>query len=87
MGRPKISDVRDMQLKLNLTATEYECLVNRAKAVGMRPAHFSRALVLNTQISYMPNHRAPCNDQRLSYLALSVAISIAQKAAKCRNVS
>jgi hypothetical protein len=71
MGRPKISNVRDMQLKLNLTATEYECIVRRAKAMGMRPTHFGRALVLNTDVTYKPNHRAPSVDERLNYHALS----------------
>jgi hypothetical protein len=35
MGRPKISNLRDMRLKLNLTAAEYECVVRRAEAVAM----------------------------------------------------
>lgn len=48
MARPKISAVRDM---LNLTATEYECLVYRARAAALRPAHFGRMLCL-TKKSY-----------------------------------
>jgi hypothetical protein len=59
-----------MQLKLNLTATEYECLVRRAKAVGMHPNHFSRTLVLNTN-ARAPHVPTPSNVERLHYLALS----------------
>lgn len=70
MGRPKISNVRDMQLKLNLTATEYECLVRRASAVGMRPSHFGRSL-LSRNVAHAPPTRGPSNNERLNYLALS----------------
>lgn len=71
MGRPKVSSLRDMQLKLNLTATEYECVVRRANAVGMRPNHFGRALVLNKDAAPAANPRSPSNVERLDYHALS----------------
>jgi|SRR6266851_261838 len=47
MGRPKKSEPRDRQLNLSLTAAEYESLVRRAQAVGMRPVHFGRALIFD----------------------------------------
>ena len=68
MGRPKVSNLRDMQLKLNLTATEYECVVRRARAVGMRPTHFGRALVLSKDTAPAADPYKPSNVERLSYL-------------------
>jgi hypothetical protein len=59
-----------MQLKLNLTATEYECVVRRARAVGMRPTHFGRALLSKDTAPPLDPHK-PGNVERLSYLALS----------------
>jgi hypothetical protein len=70
MGRPKVSNLRDMQLKLNFTATEYECLVRRANAVCMRPTHLARRLVLQTD-AHAPLTQIPSNLERLNYLALS----------------
>jgi hypothetical protein len=46
------ASLRDLQLKLNLTATEYECIVRRAQAAGMRPTHYGRAVVLSTNRHY-----------------------------------
>jgi hypothetical protein len=70
MGRPKISTVRDMQLKLNLTAAEYECVVHRAKAVAMRPSHYARMLMLGKRVAPAPSPRTPSNIERLNYQAL-----------------
>ncbi|WP_426424191.1 plasmid mobilization protein [Bradyrhizobium genosp. A] len=47
MGRPKQTELRDRQLNVSLTATEYESLVRRAQAVGMRPVHFGRSLLID----------------------------------------
>lgn len=47
MGRPRKSEIRDRQLNLSLTASELESIRRRAEAVGMRPAHFGRALLLD----------------------------------------
>jgi hypothetical protein len=47
MGRPNKSEPRDRQLNLSLTTAEYESLVRRAQAVGMRPVHFGRALIFD----------------------------------------
>ena len=53
MGRPAKTEPRTKQLNLSLTAFEFERIKERAKAVGMRPVHFGRALVLdeNTKVS------------------------------------
>jgi hypothetical protein len=69
MGRPKVHEVRSMQLKLNLTAKEYEGLVRRAEAVGMRLTHFSRAIVVSTDAS-APREKISDNTEKLIYLAL-----------------
>lgn len=71
MGRPKASNLRDLRLKLNFTAAEYECVVRRAQAAGMRPGHFGRMLVLDREASQRANSRAPSNAERLTYHALS----------------
>ena len=72
MARPKISEVRDVQLKLNLTAKECERLVLRAADVGMRPNRFGRALVLSEKILVSRAH-VPSTIEKLNYLALSRA--------------
>jgi hypothetical protein len=46
MGRPKKSEPRLHQLNLSLTASELEAIRNRAHALGMRPVHFGRAMLL-----------------------------------------
>ena len=46
MGRPKISEPRCHQLNLSLTARELESIKRRAAALGMRPVHFGRAMLL-----------------------------------------
>jgi len=71
MGRPKISNVRDMQLKLNLTATEYECVVRRARAAAMRPVHYARMLMLDRNVAQAAQPLTPDNIERLDYHALS----------------
>jgi hypothetical protein len=46
MGRPKISEPRSRQLNLSLTESELARIRQRAEALGMRPVHFGRALLL-----------------------------------------
>jgi Bacterial mobilisation protein (MobC) len=46
MGRPRISEPRSRQLNLRLTVSELETISNRAHAIGMRPVHFGRTLLL-----------------------------------------
>jgi hypothetical protein len=71
MGRPKKSELRDRQLNLCLTANEFERLRQRAQAVGMRPAHFSRALLLDPRCNVAPAREANTNATRLVYEALA----------------
>ncbi len=47
MGRPRKIEPRDRQLNLSLTASELESICRRAAAVGMRPVHFGRAVLLD----------------------------------------
>ena len=47
MGRTRKSEPRSHQLNLSLTASELESIRSRAEAVGMRPVHFGRALILD----------------------------------------
>ena len=47
MGRPKTTEPRNRQINLSLTQGEYDGIVQRAGALGLRPVHYSRALVLN----------------------------------------
>ncbi len=47
MGRPRNNEPRYHQLNLSLTASELEGIRRRAEAVGMRPVHFGRALLLD----------------------------------------
>lgn len=47
MARPTTSEPRSCQLNLSLTARELESIKKRAAALGMRPVHFGRALLLD----------------------------------------
>jgi hypothetical protein len=47
MTRPRTSEPRDKQLNLSLTTSELESIKRRAEAVGMRPVHFGRAILLD----------------------------------------
>jgi hypothetical protein len=47
MGRPKATEPRDRQFNLSLTASELARIQRRAEAVGLRPAHLGRALLLD----------------------------------------
>ena len=60
MGRPRKSEPRDRQLNLSLTDAEYESIMQRAKALGMRPVHFGRAMLLdpNRSVSLDQNGRS-----------------------------
>jgi hypothetical protein len=71
MGRPKKSEPRDRQLNVSLTAAEYESLVRRAQALGMRPVHFSRALLLNSNVAPAVNRKPTSNIEKLNYSALA----------------
>ena len=66
MGRPRKLEPRDRQLNVSLTATEYESLVRRAQAIGMRPVHFGRALLLD-QTRKIPKSAEISYVTRLNY--------------------
>ena len=68
MGRSKKSEPRDRQLNLSLTGRELEAISRRARAVGMRPVHFGRAILLD-EGKAPPRQAAPSanNMERLIY--------------------
>lgn len=49
MGRPTATNPRRQQLNISLTDAELARIRERAAAVGMRPVHYGRALVLKEQ--------------------------------------
>ena len=61
MGRPKKSEPRCKQLNLSLTESELESIRQRAEAVGMRPVHFGRALLLDQDARSAPKHESEGN--------------------------
>jgi Bacterial mobilisation protein (MobC) len=70
MGRPRTSEPRDRQLNLSLTATEYESVVGRAAALGMRPVHFGRALLLGQSGASVSKSESANNISRLIHAQL-----------------
>lgn len=58
MSRPKISDPRNQQLNLHFTASELASIKKRAEALGMRPVHFSRSVLLSEKHSLPQNEAA-----------------------------
>ncbi len=71
MGRPKKSEPRCEQLNLSLTASELESIKKRALAVGMRPVHFGRALLLDQGRQLAIKSEPVSNINRLLYSELS----------------
>jgi hypothetical protein len=67
MGRPNKSEPRSEQLNLSLTATELESVRRRAQAVGMRPVHFGRALLLDQGRQVSVARKSNSNVERLIY--------------------
>ena len=70
MGRPKKSEPRDRQLNLSLTASELDSIRRRAEAVGMRPVHFGRALLLDTGHKPTAASTRDSNLERLVFVQL-----------------
>jgi hypothetical protein len=66
MARQKKIEPRDKQLNLSLTTTEFESLCQRAQALGMRPVHFGRALLLD-QKRKIPTTAQSSQIARLNY--------------------
>jgi hypothetical protein len=69
MGRPTTSEPRCRQLNLSLTQAEFDNLSRRARAVGMRPVYFGRALILD-QKRKAPDGDKSGNMSRLVYSQL-----------------
>lgn len=71
MKRAPTKEARDRQLNLSLTATELESIRRRAEAVGLRTAHFGRALLLDpAQKANLPKE-AGSNLNRLIFSQLA----------------
>ena len=66
MGRPKVNEPRCHQLNLSFSATELASIRARADALGMRTAHFGRALLLGRN-SRAAKHEPENNHERLIY--------------------
>ncbi|GLR89754.1 hypothetical protein GCM10007857_64680 [Bradyrhizobium iriomotense] len=71
MGRPRKSEPRDRQFNLSLTASEYESVVRRAEALGMRPVHFGRALLCREEGRAARKHELADNGWRVIAAGLS----------------
>jgi hypothetical protein len=67
MGRPGISEPRSKQLNLSLTASELASIRERARALGMRPAHFGRALLLDQSRMRAAEREPGSHVERLIY--------------------
>jgi hypothetical protein len=67
MSRPRKSEPRDRQFNLSLTAAELENITRRAEAVGMRPVHFGRAVLLDQRRTVQSASEPHRNLDRLIY--------------------
>jgi Mobilization protein NikA len=67
MGRPRKSEPRDRRLNLSLTASELESIKRRAEAIGMRPVHFGRAVLLNSTRGPVPKTAGDNSANKLIY--------------------
>jgi hypothetical protein len=70
MGRPKTSEPRTRQLNLSLTESELARITRRAEALGMRPVHFGRALLLEQRAKVVTTSEPSGNVERLIYAQL-----------------
>jgi hypothetical protein len=67
MARLKKSESRCEQLNFHLTPSELENIKRRAEAVGMRPIHFGRALLLDQGRRPAVKHEREGNLNQLIY--------------------
>ncbi len=67
MGRPRTSEPRCHQLNLSLTAGEFDGIRRRAEALGMRPVHFARDVVLDEKRRLSTANKPHTQFQRLIY--------------------
>jgi hypothetical protein len=67
MGRPIVNEPRCHQLNLSLSATELAGIKRRASALGLRTAHFGRALLLEQEQRGTAKRQPENNHQQLIY--------------------
>jgi hypothetical protein len=67
MGRPKKPEPRCAQLNLSFTESELASIRRRAEAVGLRPAHFGRAALLNQGGKVAARAQPASNIDRMIY--------------------
>lgn len=67
MARPRKSEPRSEQLNVSLTQSELASIKRRAEAVGMRPVHFGRALMLNPAGKVAVKMEPASNRDRMIY--------------------
>jgi Bacterial mobilisation protein (MobC) len=67
MGRPRKPEARTQQFNLSLTERELESIKRRASALGMRPVHFGRAVLLDTNRKPTAKRAPQGNVERLIY--------------------
>ena len=67
MGRPRKSEPRRNQLNLSLTDGEFNNIKFRARAVGMRPVPFSRAILLADRRGIVRDGTTATNRDQLIY--------------------
>jgi Bacterial mobilisation protein (MobC) len=70
MGRPKQIDPRSQQLNLSFSKRELEDIKTRAHALGMRPTHFGRALLLEKSKQAVSHKTRTDNSRRLVHTQL-----------------
>jgi Bacterial mobilisation protein (MobC) len=66
VARPKANEPRCHQLNLSLSASELASIRKRASALGMRTAHFGRAMLLERE-GRATKHEAENNHEQLIY--------------------
>jgi hypothetical protein len=67
MGRPRTSNPHCKQLNLRLTESELESIRRRARALGMRPVHFGRAVLLDQDCKPLAKRESESHTDRLIY--------------------
>jgi hypothetical protein len=67
MARPRKSESRNRQFNLSLTARELDSIRQRAAALGMRPAHFGRAVLLDPKSKIVVTPQPGASTDRLVY--------------------
>ena len=70
MSRPTKTEPRNKQLNLSLSNSEFESIRVRAEQVGMRPVHFSRAILLDERRKPVEKNDADNNVPKLIYAQL-----------------